>query len=179
MKLIALPLLFAAAALSGCSLPYLGAGEADPSGISGEMASEPGGDRSHPALESWRLSERLGPGNEAVRIPAAVIPLPSGGTALPRDGEARLAGIVRKMREDERLAVRLEGHPPVGGSSAVNLGVAEKAMQRVKARLVELRVAPRRILMSPFGAESRPSADRESGWIELHLVSPNRSARRD
>lgn len=126
-----------------------------------------------------RLSDRLGSGTDGVRAPAAVIGLQPGSAALPRDAEARLAGIARQMRENDRLVVRLEGHLPAGGSSAVNLGMTEKAMQLVKARLVELRIAPRRILMSPFGEEPRLDPDRESGWIELHLVQPNRSARRD
>lgn len=130
-------------------------------------------------MGALRLSDRLGSGTDGTRAPAAVIGLQPGSAALPRDAEARLAGVARQMRENDRLVVRLEGHLPGGGSSAVNLGMTEKAMQLLKARLVELRIAPRRILMSPFGEEISPSSNPESGWIELHLVNPNRSARRD
>lgn len=180
IKSVTLGLLFAAMALTGCFSPGARENKDDPFGVAVMGSAQARGRSSDgTALENWRLSDRLGSGIDGVRTPAAVIALQPGRAALPGDAEAGLAGIARQLRENDRLVVRLEGYLPAGGSSAVNLGMTEKAMQLVKARLVELRVAPRRILMAPFGEGRRPDADRESGWIELHLVQPNRSARRD
>lgn len=193
MRLSRLLLLLPALAGPGCSsmLPLSPADRGAegpaaaqrPFSIPGNIARLEAG-RDRPWLESWRIADRTaadGAGKLSDHQPAAdaVIPMPADNAGLGLEAERRLAGIARLMREDGRILLRLESHVPQSGSSALNLGIAERALQQVKARLVDLRVSPRRILASPSG-ERRPAPPGfQSGWVELHLVRPSYSARND
>lgn len=104
--------------------------------------------------------------------PDAVIKFQPDNQQLSRDAEARLQAIAQQVKADEKLILRLEGFVPEGGSPALNLGLAEKSLLAVKARLVELRIPARRILMAPFGEEHRMKRDTLQHWVEIYLVRP-------
>ncbi len=104
--------------------------------------------------------------------PDAVIKMQPDSLQLSRDAEAHLQAIAQQAKADEKLILRLESFVPDGGSPALNLGLAEKSLLAVKARLVELRVPPRRILMAPFGEEHRMKRDTLQHWVEIYLVRP-------
>jgi outer membrane protein OmpA-like peptidoglycan-associated protein len=104
--------------------------------------------------------------------PDAVIKLNPGSDRLSGEMEARLARIAQQARENEQLMLRLESYVPDGGSHALNLGLAEQALQVIRKRLVELSVSPRRIFLAPFGEEHREERDRRMHWVEIYLVRP-------
>ena len=104
--------------------------------------------------------------------PDAVIKIQPDSQQLSREAEAHLQVIAQQAKADEKLILRLESFVPDGGSSALNLGLAEKSLLAVKARLVELRVPPRRILVAPFGDEHRMKRDTLQHWVEIYLVRP-------
>jgi hypothetical protein len=134
--------------------------------------------RERPWLESWRIADKVG---KPPHRPSAdaIIPVELGSTSLGLDAEMSLTNIARQMREDGRMLLRLESYVPETGSSALNLGIGERALQRIKTHLVDLRISPRRILMSPFGERHRIATEFQSGWVELHLIRPTYSARKD
>ena len=104
--------------------------------------------------------------------PDAFIKLKPGSDHLTGAMEARLARIAQQARENEQLMLRLESYVPDGGSHALNLGLAEQALQVIRKRLVELSVSPRRIFLAPFGEEHREERDRRMHWVEIYLVRP-------
>lgn len=132
-----------------------------------------------PWLESWRISDRAMKLSDNHPSADVIIRMESGHASLSKDAEMRLFNIARQMREDGRILLRLEGYIPETGSSALNLGVAERALQQIKSRLVDLRISPRRILMSPLGEQRHIASEFESGWVKLHLIRPSYSARID
>lgn len=86
--------------------------------------------------------------------------------------EARLARVAQQAREDERILLRLESYVPDGGSTELNLGIAEQSLQLIKKRLADLNVPPRRILLAPFGEEHRTEQDLRRHWVEIYLIRP-------
>lgn len=112
------------------------------------------------------------PPSDAHPVPDAVIKLRPGSDRLSGDMEARLMSIAQRARADEQIMLRLESYVPDGGSHALNLGIAEQALQVIKKRLVELSVSPRRIFLAPFGEEHRTERDRHMHWVEIYLFRP-------
>ena len=104
--------------------------------------------------------------------PDAVIKLNPGSDALSSEMEVRLNLVAQQVRDNEQLMLRLESYVPDGGSPALNLGIAEHALQVIKKRLVELSVSPRRIFLAPFGEEHRTERDRRMHWVEIYFVRP-------
>lgn len=86
--------------------------------------------------------------------------------------ESRLWKIADEMKKDERIILRLESHVPDRGSSALNIGIAENALQRVKDRLQTLGVLSRRILLASFGSEHERDRDPMQHWVEIYLLRP-------
>ncbi|MDR0775825.1 MAG: OmpA family protein [Azonexus sp.] len=106
--------------------------------------------------------------------PDAVIKVEPGSTMLTPEMRARLAEIARLAKEDERSQLRLEGYVPDGGSSAWNIGAAEKSLQLVREYLESLRVPARRIQLAAFGGEHGRQRDDHRHWVEVYLLRSRR-----
>jgi len=104
--------------------------------------------------------------------PDAVIKLDPGNGEFSSEMESRLARIANEARQDERIILRLESHVPDRGSPALNIGIAEKALQKVKERLLAHGVLPRRILLASFGGEHEKERDPLRHWVEIYLLRP-------
>lgn len=118
---------------------------------------------------SPRLSALPG---SAENPPDAVVKLdPTTGT-LTAEMEARLAGIAAETAKDERLLVRLESYVPSSASSALAIGIAERALLKVRDRLLGFGVQPRRIMMSSFGNEHDERRDALQHWVDIYLIQP-------
>ena len=104
--------------------------------------------------------------------PDTVVKLDPGSEKLSTEMEGRLVRIAAKARQDERIILRLESHVPDSGSSALNIGIAEKALQIVKERLQALGVLSRRILLASFGSEQEEERDMRQHWVEIYLLRP-------
>jgi len=80
--------------------------------------------------------------------------------------------IANEAKTDGRIMIRLESYASNGGSSALNLGLSEQTLQMVRGRLVELGIAPRRLILASFGDEHRTEGDRHRQWVEIYLIRP-------
>ena len=108
--------------------------------------------------------------NATPREPDAIIRFAGNDYALSREMDLLITRIVREAQGNDQLMIRLEGYMPEGGSSALNLSLAERPMQVVRAKLIELRVPARRIVLAPFGGEHRVPRDKRRGWVEIYLL---------
>lgn len=104
--------------------------------------------------------------------PDAVIKIDPGSGGFSVEMEGHLAKIANEAKRDERILLRLESHVPDRGSPALNIGLAEKVLQRVKERLQELGVLSRRILLASFGGEHDKERDSRRHWVEIYLLRP-------
>lgn len=104
--------------------------------------------------------------------PDAVIKLDPGSDRLSMEMESRLLKVAAEATQDQRIILRLESHVPDIGSPALNIGIAEKALQTVKGRLQALGVLPRRILLASFGGEHDLERDSRRHWVEIYLLRP-------
>lgn len=104
--------------------------------------------------------------------PDAVIKIDPGSGGFSAEMEGRLAKIANEAKRDERILLRLESHVPDRGSPALNIGLAEKVLQKVKERLQELGVLSRRILLASFGGEHEKERDSRRHWVEIYLLRP-------
>jgi hypothetical protein len=104
--------------------------------------------------------------------PDAVIILDPGSGALDPEMEARLAAVAAAARADERIVLRLESYAPNGGSASLNLLKAERSLQLVRKRLVDMDISPRRILLAPYGGQYTVLRDAHRHWVEIHLIRP-------
>lgn len=111
------------------------------------------------------------PRRGSVGEPAAVIRFASDDYRLSRDMDALLTRVARDAQGSDQTMIRLEGYGPEGGSSALTLSQMDRPMQVVKARLVELKVPAKRIVLAPFGDEHRVLRDKQRPWVEIYLVS--------
>ena len=102
--------------------------------------------------------------------PDAVIEIDLGaGKILPEMGTS-LAAIAEQAKSDERILIRLESYVSDGGSPALNLGLTEINLQKVKERLVGLGISPKRIFLSNYGEEHSEAGDRHRYWVEIYLL---------
>lgn len=107
-----------------------------------------------------------------VAEPDAVVKLdPRSGTLSP-DMDGRLSKIAAEFNRDDRILIRLESYVPGGGSSALDIGVADRALHKVKERLQALGVSPRRMLLASFGGEHSTERDPRQHWVEIYLIRP-------
>lgn len=104
--------------------------------------------------------------------PDAVIKIDPGSGGFSMEMEGRLAKIANEAKQDERIILRLESYVPGYGSPALNIGLAEKVLQKVKERLQELGVLSRRILLASFGGEHEKERDSRRHWVEIYLLRP-------
>lgn len=102
--------------------------------------------------------------------PDAVVMLDPNSGALAPAMSARLAIIADELIKNDRLLIRLESYVPSGGSPALEIGIADKALRKVREHLVSQGVSPRRMLFSSFGGEHSKERDSRRHWVELYLV---------
>jgi outer membrane protein OmpA-like peptidoglycan-associated protein len=121
-----------------------------------------------------RTIQPASPQTESNRYPEpdAVVKLDPRSGSFSMEMESRLWKIADEMKKDERIILRLESHVPDRGSSALNIGIAENALQRVKDRLQTLGVLSRRILLASFGSEHERDRDPMQHWVEIYLLRP-------
>jgi outer membrane protein OmpA-like peptidoglycan-associated protein len=137
----------------------------------------------HPDLQKAHLQLRsdddhreerlvLAPGllNPPDTEPDAVVVLDPKSGALAPAMDAQLAIIADELTKNDRLLVRLESYVPSGGSPALEIGIADKALRKVREHLVSQGVSPRRMLFSSFGGESSKERHSRRHWVELYLV---------
>jgi hypothetical protein len=116
------------------------------------------------------------PNSNRLEEPDAIVMLDPASGNSAADADIQLGQIAAELARDEHILVRLESHVPGGGSSALDLGLADKALHRVKERLLTLGVPPRRILLASFGGEHATERDSHQHWVELYLIRPAYSA---
>lgn len=96
----------------------------------------------------------------------------------PRSGDfspemhGRLTKIAAELNRDDRILIRLESYVPGGGSSALDIGIADRVLHKVKERLQALGVSPRRMLLASFGGEHSMERDPKRHWVEIYLIRP-------
>lgn len=105
-------------------------------------------------------------------LPDAIVKLDPGSGGFTREMEGLLSQIAEEAKKDERIILRLESYVPDGGSPALDIGIAEKALLKVKERLQALGVLPRRILLASFGGEHDVRRDSRRHWVEIYLLRP-------
>ena len=86
--------------------------------------------------------------------------------------DGRLTKIAAEFNRDDRILIRLEGYVPGGGSSALDIGIADRVLHKVKERLQALGVSPRRMLLASFGGEHSMERDPKRHWVEIYLIRP-------
>lgn len=119
------------------------------------------------------------PAPEAVPVltePDAVVKLdPKSGSFTP-EMDGRLSKIAAELNRDDRILVRLESYVPGGGSSALDIGIADRVLHKVKERLQALGVSSRRMLLASFGGEHSLERDPKRHWVEIYLIRPGTAA---
>lgn len=116
-----------------------------------------------------KMSDQLSPFENA---PDAIIKLDPTTGQLSAGMDAKLASIAAETAKDDRLLVRLESFVPNSASSALAIGIAERALHRVRERLLGFGVQPRRIVMSSFGGEHDQRRDAHQHWVDIYLIQP-------
>ena len=84
--------------------------------------------------------------------------------------EAQLLKVAEDAKHDNHIILRLEAYVPDGGSSALSIGLADKALQIVRDRLLALGISARRIVHASFGQEHDGERDLHRHWVEIYLV---------
>jgi len=113
---------------------------------------------------------------ETYAEPDAVIKLDPKTGKLTREMEARLLMVAEGAKKDDRIIFRLEAYVPDGGSPALSIGVADKALHIVKDRLLAHGISARRILQASFGQEHDEARDLYRHWVEIYLVKKGGSS---
>lgn len=104
--------------------------------------------------------------------PDAIIKLRAGSSSLSPEMRLRLQRVADSIAGDDRASIRLVGYVPEGGSSAWNIGEAERSLRVVKQYLEKLRVPSRRIHTASFGDEHKSVARRNRDWVEVYILRP-------
>lgn len=107
-----------------------------------------------------------------VAEPDAVVKLDPRSGAFSPEMDGRLTKIAAEFNRDDRILIRLESYVPGGGSSALDIGIADRVLHKVKERLQALGVSPRRMLLASFGGEHSMERDPKRHWVEIYLIRP-------
>lgn len=111
-----------------------------------------------------------------VAEPDAIVKLAPGSGGFTPEMEGRLSKIAAELNRDDRILIRLESYVPGGGSSALDIGIADRVLHKVKERLQALGVSPRRMLLASFGGEHSTERDSKRHWVEIYLIHPGPAA---
>lgn len=112
----------------------------------------------------------------ALAEPDAVVKLDPSSGSFTQDMDSRLSKIAAELNRDDRILVRLESYVPGGGSSALDIGIADRGLHKVKERLQALGVSSRRMLLASFGGEHSMERDPTRHWVEIYLIRPRSPA---
>lgn len=112
----------------------------------------------------------------AVAEPDAVVILDPRSGSFTAEMDGRLSKIAAEFNRDDRILVRLESYVPGGGSSALDIGIADRVLHQVKERLQTPGIPPRRMLMASFGGEHSMERDTRRHWVEIYLIRPTAPA---
>ena len=108
--------------------------------------------------------------DEIAAAPDAVIKLDPKTGKLSSAMETRLLKVADEARQDNRIILRLEAYVPDGGSSALSIGVADKALRIVRDRLLALGISARQIVHASFGQEHDKERDLHRHWVEIYVL---------
>ncbi|MDD5175302.1 MAG: hypothetical protein PHQ05_02610 [Sterolibacterium sp.] len=108
--------------------------------------------------------------DETSAAPYAVIKFDPKIGRLTSEMESKLLKVAEEVKNDDRIILRLESYVPNSGSPALSIGVANKALQLVRNRLLELGIPIRRIVQASFGQEYDGEHDLHRPWVEIYLV---------
>lgn len=156
--------------LGGCTAPIRDS--ATTASIHQPVNLQKGRQQLHPSDDHREERLVLTPGllNPPEMEPDAVVTLDPKSGALTPSMEAQLAVIADELAKDDRLLVRLESYVPSGGSPALDVGIADKSLRKVREHLVAQGISPRRMLLGSFGGEHGIERDSRHHWVELYLV---------
>lgn len=119
----------------------------------------------------------LSPLRPGVRLPLTNIFFPQGDAGLLPESAPELGQLVRIMRENPRLSIRLEGHTDNRGDYQANVKLSEMRVNSVKNYLVSNGIASARVKALGFGP-ARPVAPnaseedrRKNRRVELIVLS--------
>lgn len=163
--------------LGGCAAPI----KDSATGASVRQSASLGANHSDLEKADRQLRSDDGHGEERLALTPDLLPPPDAEpdavvTLDPKSGamapamDAQLAIIADELTKNDRLLVRLESYVPSGGSPALEIGIADKALRKVREHLVSQGVSPRRMLFSSFGGEHSKERDSRRHWVELYLV---------
>lgn len=185
MKQLIGPVIAAMLALGGCATPSfekpasdavlpsridkVDASPASARGKRNDSKVSPEKSRSAAGLRPT-LQLRAGEHKELTAMPDAVIKVDPNTMRLTTDMESRLQKIADEAKLDERSIIRLESYVPAGGSSAFDLGIADKTAQVIKERLLAMGIPSRRMSLASFGAEHDQALDSHRHWVEVYLL---------
>lgn len=99
------------------------------------------------------------------------------GVAWTTDLNLALSKLVAELKLNNGAVVRLRSFVPDGGSLEFGIGLAEKAMQRVREELIALGVKPRRIVKDTSRDYGQRQAHGRAHGVELFLDEPDRPSR--
>ncbi len=107
--------------------------------------------------------------SSAAAEPVAVIELTPTASELSAEMDARLRTVAEAAKADERIALRLEGYVPDGGSPVLNIGLAEQSLAVVRRQLIRMGVAANRIQIVPLGEHHEFARSADQHWVEIHF----------
>lgn len=98
-------------------------------------------------------------------------------TGISEDFEAGLSAIAEQLRMDERTVVRLRSYLPDSGSLEFGMGMAHKALQRVRDGLIALGVKPVRILKEELREYAQRQGNAKRPGVEVQIEKKDRQSR--
>ena len=170
MKALFAALIAGALCLGGCSTPVR-----EPTSAQAPQAKSPaaGSARQKPQPATVAATSAPAPvAAPAVAEPDAVVKLDPRSGSFTAEMDGRLSKIAAEFNRDDRILIRLESYVPGGGSSALDIGIADRVLHKVKERLQALGVSPRRMLLASFGGEHSMERDPRWHWVEIYLIRP-------
>ncbi|MCM2287815.1 MAG: hypothetical protein NDI67_02200 [Sulfuritalea sp.] len=159
--------------LGGCSTPVR-----EPANAQASQSKSPAPPSARRIQPPASLATRSAPSPEALTLaePDAVVKLDPGSERFTPEMDGRLSKIAAELNRDDRILVRLKSHVPGGGSSALDIGIADMVLHKVKERLQALGVSSRRMLLASFGREHSLERDPKRHWVEIYLIRPGTAA---
>lgn len=155
--------------VQGCSGPQPAA-PSQTSQVASPVSANPAAEAGRPA-ENESARDGADMPDKGVK-PDAIIKLRAGSSSLSPEMRLRLQRVADSIAGDDRASIRLVGYVPEGGSSAWNIGEAERSLRVVKQYLEKLRVPSRRIHTASFGDEHKSVARRNQDWVEVYILRP-------
>lgn len=107
----------------------------------------------------------------AGKIVLKVDPSASG---LSNEALALLEAVIRRLRADAQLNIRLKAFSPRGEGPSWNVVAAERSLRIVKEYLAAKRISQLRIQAASYGGEYEVEHDKQLHWVELFYIQPKK-----